>query len=342
MASMRITVDELRFKKAIYSKAAKNLREVIATVKKAANSIGNDRMFAEARSSLRKLAENMERRAAVLEALAEALVYSADTYKGAQTHSVSKISEYRAHKTDFYGNPVHVSGAAGGAAAAAGTVAAANTVSSGTAATTTASSSGSGASSGTYTQAASAGSGGAAAVHTTAQTGTASAGAGTGASTESSVMNSTAPSESYTENFTDNSTVNITNNTVVNNITETVIVNGAADSGVMENAGAGFAAETASFRGPSAVSAADVAGAVESSSASGAGMFAAGAATAAGLGAAAFGAAKIIDKKLKPEKKEDSLDSQLEKAKKRLQAIENQQDELKAAINENSASEDAE
>ena len=83
MASMMITVDELKYKKTIYSKAAKNLRDVIAVVKKASNSIGNDRMFNEARANLKKLAEILDRRATVLEALAEALVYSTDTYKSA-------------------------------------------------------------------------------------------------------------------------------------------------------------------------------------------------------------------------------------------------------------------
>lgn len=301
MATMKITVDELRYKKAIYTKAAKNLREVIAVVKKASNSIGNDRMFAEARQSLHKLAENMDRRATVLEALADALVYSADTYKGAQTHSVSQISDYRAHKTDFYGKAVHVSAAGGAAAAmAGGTSAAAASVGGG---------SGAGSSAGSAP----------------AATATASTGAGTqahaysaAAKTVAATSNGAAPAAG-TEG---NTTINVTN---VYNNTETVVVN--ASSGGVEAP----AAVNMSSVGSSPAPAASVAG----SSSSGIGMFAAGAAAAVGAAGVAFGTSEIIkNKKNSPDKK---VDNELEAAKKKLQAIEDEQDVLRASIAESEA-----
>ena len=300
MASMMITVDELKYKKTIYSKAAKNLRDVIAVVKKASNSIGNDRMFNEARANLKKLAEILDRRATVLEALAEALVYSTDTYKSAQKHSVSQISEYKAHKTDFYGRPVHVSGAAAsGVAAATGSTAASASTS---------------ASSGSVQSPSSSGS-----------SGNVSSGSTGSVSSVDTQSNSSTSSESYT----DNSTVNITNNTVINDVTENIFVSES------DSAASGIAAETVSGEGsavnvtPSAepeVSTADGDGGI-----SVAAMLGGGIAAAAGVGAAAFGASKIIKKKAE----DNSIDHKLEEAKKKLQAIEDEQDELRSSIEEN-------
>ncbi len=299
MASMMITVDELKYKKTIYSKAAKNLRDVIAVVKKASNSIGNDRMFNEARTNLKKLAEILDRRATVLEALAEALVYSTDTYKSAQKHSVSQISEYKAHKTDFYGRPVHVSGAAAsGVAAATGSTAASASTS---------------ASSGSVQSPSSSGS-----------SGNVSSGSTGSVSSVDTQSNSSTSSESYT----DNSTVNITNNTVINDVTENIFVSES------DSAASGIAAETVSGEG-SAVNVTPSAE-PEVSTADGDGigvaaMLGGGIAAAAGVGAVAFGASKIIKKKAE----DNSIDHKLEEAKKKLQAIEDEQDELRSSIEEN-------
>ena len=300
MASMMITVDELKYKKTIYSKAAKNLRDVIAVVKKASNSIGNDRMFNEARANLKKLAEILDRRATVLEALAEALVYSTDTYKSAQKHSVSQISEYKAHKTDFYGRPVHVSGAAAsGAAAATGSAAASASTS---------------ASSGSVQSPSSSGSSG---------------NVSSGSTGSVSSVDTQSTSSTSSESYTDNSTVNITNNTVINDVTENIFVSES------DSAASGIAAETVSGEGsavnvtPSAepeVSTADGDGGI-----SVAAMLGGGIAAAAGVGAAAFGASKIIKKKAE----DNSIDHKLEEAKKKLQAIEDEQDELRSSIEEN-------
>ena len=302
MASMKITVDELRFKKTIYSKAAKNLRDVITVVKKAKSSIGNDRMFNEARQSLGKLAELLDRRATVLEALAEALVYSTDTYKSAQTHSVSQISEYKAHKTDFYGNPVHVSGSAVSGAVAGGVAASVSSAPSGvsqTAASSGSAGTGTGAS---YTGTPSANT-------TTATQGTA---AGISAGSNSESMQSS--SENYSEQYTDNSSINITDNSVVNNITENVFVSGEdfASESITDTVSV---AETSASAPVSGVS-----GTSDNSGVSGAAMFGAGIASAAAAGAAAFGVSKIIKKK----KEDNSLDHQIEEAKKKLQAIEDE------------------
>ncbi|MBR4724236.1 MAG: hypothetical protein IK071_00455 [Lachnospiraceae bacterium] len=311
MASMKITVDELRFKKTIYSKAAKNLRDVIAVVKKAKNSIGNDKMFAEARQSLGKLAENMDRRATVLEALAEALVYSADTYKGAQTKAVSSISDYKAHKTDFYGNPVHVSGAAG-AGAAAGAAAASQ-------ASSTAPSSYSGSSGGTASSAG-----------TSAGTSTYNASQGSSSASGSAPASDSTPaagdsqSTSTTENYTENITENITNNTVIYNTT----INNAPAPEMAESAS--IAAETVAAE---TIPIADVAtpaaaAATESAGIGGAAMFGAGAAAAAAAGAAAMGVSKVVKKK----KEENSIDHQIEVARKKIEAIQKEQDEITASL----------
>ena len=322
MASMMVTVDELRFKKTIYSKAAKNLREVVAVVKKASTSLGNDRMFNEARASLKKLSENLERRANVLEALAEALVYSTDTYKSAQTHSVSQISEYKAHKTDFYGKPVHVSGAA----AAAGGVAASAASGSSSGASQTVASSGSSGSAGNVSS-------GSSSSNVTINNNSASTTAGSGtqapeAQNAAVQTASSAPSEAANINYSeDNSTINITNNTVINNITENVYINEVAAEVPETAAETITTAETAAVSAPAP---SGVSGAAESSGVSGAVMFGAGVAAAAAAGAAAFGTSKILKKR----EENNSIDHQIEEARKKLQAIENEQNELKTSLSE--------
>lgn len=303
MATMKITVDELKYRKAIYTKAAKNLREIIAVVKKAGNSIGNDRMFAEARNSLRKLAENMDRRATVLEALAEALVYSADTYKGAQTHSVSQISDYRAHKTDFYGKAVHVSAAAGGAAAA---VAGGSTTPTGSAGTV---------STGQATQ-------------TAASTYSPSTGGGA-AETASAGLAGAQSSSAGTS--AENTTVNVTN--IVYNNTENVVINTPAGD---IDAAASVSAEIPSV----GEVAADIPSGAEGSGAgANIGMFAAGVAAAAGAAGAAFGIGKVVKKK---QAGGNSIDSELEEAKRKLKAIEDEENELRASMAQNEIEENEE
>jgi hypothetical protein len=130
MAAVRISVEEVNAQKAVFTKAVKNIRNVIEVVRKAQKSIGNDRMTERARESLTKMAAVLEKRAAMFEALAEVLGFAGENYRTGQKHVVSTVSDYRSHKTDFYGNPVHVSGASGGSAAAASATASAGATSS--------------------------------------------------------------------------------------------------------------------------------------------------------------------------------------------------------------------
>ncbi len=123
MGAVKISVKALAPEKAVFSNAAKNARDVIETVKNAQRSIGSDRMFDEARRSLARLAELIEKRARTLEALTDALEAASVSYGNAQSQGVKAVTELKAHNTDFYGNPVHVSAASGAAAAAAGTAA---------------------------------------------------------------------------------------------------------------------------------------------------------------------------------------------------------------------------
>lgn len=118
MATVKISVRALASEKTVFSSAAKNAREVTDVIKKAQASIGNDRMFDEAKRSLSRLYELIDKRARALEALSDALGSASESYGNAQSQGVKVVSELRAHKTDFYGNPVHVSAAAGAASAA--------------------------------------------------------------------------------------------------------------------------------------------------------------------------------------------------------------------------------
>ncbi|MBR6119282.1 MAG: hypothetical protein IKQ04_03060 [Oscillospiraceae bacterium] len=124
-APVKVSVNELESQQSIFGKASKNLRSVMQTLNTAQKSIGGDRMFDATRRQLGKLSELLEIRAFVLDALAEAMTAATGGYKTAQTQSVKVMTECKAHKTDFYGNPVHVSGAVGaaGSAAAAGAAA---------------------------------------------------------------------------------------------------------------------------------------------------------------------------------------------------------------------------
>ena len=118
MASVKISVNELTAQKAVYTKAAKNVRDVLVTVKNARSMIGNDKMFENTRQSLGKMADRLEKRAEALEMLARLIDNATSSYKSAQKRSVTAISGLKAHKTDFYGNPVQVVATAGGAAIA--------------------------------------------------------------------------------------------------------------------------------------------------------------------------------------------------------------------------------
>ena len=119
MATVKISVKALASEKTVFSSAAKNTRDVIETLNNAQRSIGNDRMFDEAKRSLSKLSELLDKRARALEALSDALGSASESYGNAQSQGVRVVSGFKAHKTDFYGNPVHVSAAAGMAAAGA-------------------------------------------------------------------------------------------------------------------------------------------------------------------------------------------------------------------------------
>ena len=121
-APVKVSVNELESQQSIFGKASNNLRSVMQVLNTAQRSIGGDRMFDATRRQLGKLSELLEIRAFVLDALAEAMTAATGGYKTAQTQGVKLMTECKAHKTDFYGNPVHVSGAvgAGGSAASAG------------------------------------------------------------------------------------------------------------------------------------------------------------------------------------------------------------------------------
>jgi len=290
----------------VLKKAAANIRNVIETVKKAERSIGNDKMLERARQSLHKLSGLLEKRAIVLEALTEVMTFAGDSYKSAQTQTVSKVSEYRAHKTDFYGNPVHVSGAAGAAAVAGsvgGTSSSASTASSGNA----------------YTASAPA-----AAVSSApagaAPAGTGSAFAGGSSSGESTLIND--------ESISGNTVINNYNNTVVYNINADDVpsadISGPETTGMVSSGTTG--APEASV--PS--------GASDNGSGSVIGKVAAGIGIAAAAGAGALGGVKL--KKAQDKKK---IDRQLDAARRRLSEIESEQELLRESIdNEESATDE--
>ena len=118
-APVKVSVNELESQQSVFGKASKNLRSVMQVLNTAQRSIGGDRMFDATRRQLGKLSELLEIRAFVLDALAEAMTAATGGYKTAQTQSVKLMTECKAHKTDFYGNPVHVSGAVGAGRSAA-------------------------------------------------------------------------------------------------------------------------------------------------------------------------------------------------------------------------------
>ncbi len=122
---VKVTVKEVDTQQTVFTKASKNIRTVMQTLNTAKKSIGSDRMFDATRRQLAKLSELLEIRAFVLDALAEAMTAATGGYKTAQTQGVKVMTECKAHKTDFYGNPVHVSAATGAAGGAAGSVGAA-------------------------------------------------------------------------------------------------------------------------------------------------------------------------------------------------------------------------
>lgn len=125
-APVKVTVNEVDTQQTVFTKASKNIRSVMQTLNTAQKSIGSDRMFDATRRQLAKLSELLEIRAFVLDALAEAMTVATGGYKTAQAQSVKVVTECKAHKTDFYGNPVHVSAATGAAGGVVGSVGAAN------------------------------------------------------------------------------------------------------------------------------------------------------------------------------------------------------------------------
>ena len=310
MASIKIAVMELSAKKATYTKAARNLRDIIQTLNKARTSIGNDRMFDRAKQSIKKLVDLLDRRAFELEALAQVMGTSADSYNNAQSHVVSVVSDYKAHKQDFYGNPVHVSGAAGGAAGAA-------------AAATTSSAS---VPSGSSASAGGASAGGSGASYTSSTSSSAGTGAAGGAAGESSVVN------------------NYSENTTVNNYTQNNIYVSSSDAAGAAASAAPDVIQTASVDVASAApaAAAGAAGIAAEAASSGSGLGAA--AIGIGIGAAAtaagIGAAGIISSKRKEQKEKgvssgsSDIDKKLAEARKKLSAIEDEEEEIKATLTE--------
>lgn len=120
---VKVTVNEVDTQQTVFTKASKNIRTVMQTLNTAKKSIGSDRMFDATRRQLAKLSELLEIRAFVLDALAEAMTAATGGYKTAQAQGVKVMTECKAHKTDFYGNPVHVSAATGAAGTVGGTAA---------------------------------------------------------------------------------------------------------------------------------------------------------------------------------------------------------------------------
>ncbi len=311
MASIKIAVTELSAKKATYTKAARNLRDIIQTLNKARTSIGNDRMFDRAKQSIKKLVDLLDRRAFELEALAQVMGTSADSYNNAQSHVVSVVSDYKAHKQDFYGNPVHVSGAAGGASGAAA------------AATTASAPSGSSSYAGGSS---SAGSGSSGTSYTTNTSSTASTGSAGGAAGESPVVN----------NYSETTVNNYTQNNIYVSSSDAVGAAGAAASA------APAAADVVQTSAASVASAAPAAGVAAEAASSGGGLGAAAigigigaAATAAGIGAAGIISSKKKEKKEKGVSSENSeIDKKLAEARKKLNALENEEEVLKANLTE--------
>ncbi len=311
MASIKIAVTELSAKKATYTKAARNLRDIIQTLNKARTSIGNDRMFDRAKQSIKKLVDLLDRRAFELEALAQVMGTSADSYNNAQSHVVSVVSDYKAHKQDFYGNPVHVSGAAGGASGAAA------------AATTASAPSGSSSYAGGSS---SAGSGSSGTSYTTNTSSTASTGSAGGAAGESPVVN----------NYSETTVNNYTQNNIYVSSSDAVGAAGAAASA------APAAADVVQTSAASVASAAPAAGVAAEAASSGGGLGAAAigigigaAATAAGIGAAGIISSKKKEKKEKGVSSENSeIDKKLAEARKKLSALENEEEVLKANLTE--------
>lgn len=312
MASIKIAVTELSAKKATYTKAARNLRDIIQTLNKARTSIGNDRMFDRAKQSIKKLVDLLDRRAFELEALAQVMGTSADSYNNAQSHVVSVVSDYKAHKQDFYGNPVHVSGAAGGASGAAA------------AATTASAPSGSSSYAGGSS---SAGSGSSGTSYTTNTSSTASTGSAGGAAGESPVVN----------NYSETTVNNYTQNNIYVSSSDAV---GAAGAAVAAAPAAAGVVETSAASVASAAPAAAGVAAEAASSGGGLGAAAIGigigaAATAAGIGAAGIISSKKKEKKEKGVSSENSeIDKKLAEARKKLSALENEEEVLKANLTE--------
>ena len=320
MASIKIAVTELSAKKATYTKAARNLREIMSTINKARTSIGNDKMFDRAKQSMKKLVDLLDRRAFELEALAAVIGTSAESYSNAQTHVVTVVSDYKAHKTDFYGNPVHVSGAAGAASGAAAAAAASTTASTTSGQAVHATSTGSGSSS--YTP-------------------TSETAASNSVSNTSNITPDNSSSSEVSGNIVGN---DFSENTVINNYNETNVFvqsseNGfSGDSGISSMNTVASTASSIPKTAPSAASAATEATAGISSGASTGEILGAGA-IGAGIGAAAtavgIGAAGLISKK-KKEKTDDKsskdLDRQLENAKKKLSELESEEEMLMSQV----------
>ncbi|MGN1180159.1 MAG: hypothetical protein ACI4SD_03010 [Suilimivivens sp.] len=108
MAYVKTSVDNLDQQKKEYEKAVKSLNNALEQIKKVNSSLGKDDMLEGARTALTKLSASLETRAGVLLNMTKALEQSEEKYTTAQKKAVEKSNQFRAHKQDFYGNPVVV------------------------------------------------------------------------------------------------------------------------------------------------------------------------------------------------------------------------------------------
>lgn len=106
----------------------KKLAKLVSTYSEKVNSVrgklGEDQMLAEVRNNLQKFAQQMEETRAVLNLAGELLSKSVESYARTETSGVKKIDNTKAHKRDFYKQPVVVASAGGAAAAGGASVAA--------------------------------------------------------------------------------------------------------------------------------------------------------------------------------------------------------------------------
>lgn len=101
-------------------KELKNVAKLVNTYGEKVTAIrgrlGDDQMLAEVRNNLTKFTQQMEESRAVLNLAGELLSKSVESYTQTESRGVKKVDNTKAHKRDFYKNPVVVASAGGAAA----------------------------------------------------------------------------------------------------------------------------------------------------------------------------------------------------------------------------------